>query len=147
MTLYQRSEVIVTDNSSQIKLTMTNKIFAAGFQSFTFLLSQISVTHLKIPTVCLFFFLAFLFFSLLHFLATLNTTSSSPSSQSQKVPARQETSSSSATDVKAGKQLMVTKVSLETNQSKYQKATTSKIYLKLKIAFSFPLQSQTNCSH
>jgi hypothetical protein len=79
------------------------------------------VTHLVKNTVDSFRFFASLFFSLsLHFLATLNTTSSTPRTQSQKVPARQETTTTTTTcpDVKPSKQLLTTKVSQETKQSK-----------------------------
>jgi hypothetical protein len=60
--------------------------------------------------------------SLLHFLATLNTTSSSsPRSPSQKVPARQETTNSGSEAKASTIQPMLTKVSVETKQSKYTK--------------------------
>ena len=74
-----------------------------------------------------YFFRFFYLFSLslLHFLATLNTTSSSSprTTPSQKVPARQETTNSGS-EAKAStiqQQPMLTKVSVETKQSKYTK--------------------------
>ncbi len=113
------------------------------------------VTPMKIkqPRRRVIFFASFIYsLSLQHFLATLNTTSSSsPRTPSQKVPARQETTTNSGSEAKAStSQPMLTKVSVETKESKYTKhqkqnlkrntTTTKKRFLtilkkELKIAF------------